>query len=57
MFIFLFLLPSAISVMVIESFIYFKEQLSFSLGSLLVSVHYSVTVRNSYLVDLISIIN
>ena len=46
MFIFLFLLPSAISVMVIESFIYFKEQLSFSLGSLLVSVHYSVTVRN-----------
>ena len=36
MFIFLFLLPSTISVMVIESFIYFKERLSFSLGSLLV---------------------
>ena len=46
MFIFLFLLPSTFSVMVIESFIYFKERFSFSLGSLLVSVHCSVTVRN-----------
>lgn len=38
-----FLLASTISVMVIRSFIYFEELISFSLGSLFVSFQYSGT--------------
>lgn len=39
----LILLPSTISVTVIRPFIYFEELISFSVGSLFVSFHYSGT--------------
>lgn len=38
-----FLLASTTSVRVIRSFIYFEELISFSIGSLFVSFHYSGT--------------